>query len=174
MANPADGAGPAAAPGELRIGTGVDVHRLVPGRPLMLGGVEIDHLLGLEGHSDADVLAHAITDAVLGALGRRDIGFHYPPGEERWRGYPGVRFLEDMRDLLAASGWAIVNVDSVIVAERPKLGPHIPRMMERVAGALGVEPARVGIKAKTFEGLGLTGREEGIMAQAVVLLQKAR
>lgn len=174
MANPVDGAGPAAAPGELRIGTGVDVHRLVPGRPLWLGCIQIEHPLGLEGHSDADALAHAITDAILGALGQRDIGCHYLPGEAQWRGYPGIRFLEDMRDLLARWGWAIVNVDGVIVAERPKLAPHIPRMTVRVAEGLGVDHARVGIKAKTFEGLGFTGREEGIMAQTVVLLQKIR
>jgi len=157
----------------LRIGTGLDVHAFAPDRKLMLGGVEIDHPLGLAGHSDADVLVHAILDALLGAMGLRDIGYYYPPDQERWRAYSGRAFLQDMRQRLADEGWAIVNLDCVVVAQRPKLSPHIPRMIEAVAAGLGIAPTQVGIKATTTESLGFTGRGEGILAQAVVLLQRA-
>lgn len=156
----------------LRVGTGLDVHAFAPDRRLMLGGVEVDYPLGLAGHSDADVLVHALTDALLGAMGLRDIGFYYPPDQERWRGYSGQAFLEDMRRRLADEGWEIVNLDCVVVAQKPKLAPYIPRMIETVAAGLGIAPSQVGIKATTTEGLGFTGRGEGILAQAVVLLQK--
>lgn len=156
----------------IRIGTGLDIHALTPGRKLIIGGVEIDHPSGLAGHSDADVLAHAITDAILGALGKRDIGYYYPPGEARWKDYPGRQFLEDMRRLLVAEGWALVNLDSVIVAQEPRLSPYIPEMVSRIACYLGVEADQVGVKAKTAEELGFLGRREGILAQATVLLEK--
>lgn len=151
---------------------GIDVHPFATGRELWVGCVRIDHPKGLAGHSDADVLVHAVTDAVLGALGRRDIGFHYPPGDPAWEGYPGWRFLADMRRLMQEAGYELVNLDSVIVAERPRFSPHIPRMVELVAEHLGVDPGRVGIKATTSERMGFTGREEGVFAQAVVLLQR--
>jgi 2-C-methyl-D-erythritol 2,4-cyclodiphosphate synthase len=155
-----------------RIGTGLDVHAFAAGRKLMLGCVEIEHPRGLAGHSDADVLVHAATDAILGALGRRDIGFHYPPDGPRWLGYPGWKFMEDMRQLLAESGYELVNLDAVVVAEQPRLSPYIPDMIARLAGLLGVAPACLGIKAKTTEGLGFLGRQEGILAQVVVLLHR--
>lgn len=159
---------------EQRIGIGVDVHAFAQNRKLFLGCVEIDHPYGLEGHSDADVLVHAITDAILGAIGKRDIGFFYPPDNPEWKGYPGWRFLQDMKTLLGSEGWVLVNLDSVIVAQQPKLSPHIPRMIEAIAHHLGVEAARVGVKATTTEHLGFTGRQEGILAQAVVSVRKCR
>jgi len=158
--------------GMFRIGTGLDVHAFAQGRKLILGCVEIDHPRGLMGHSDADVLAHAATDAILGALGRRDIGFHYPPDDPAWKDCPGRRFLADMRRLLAEADWELVNLDAVVVAERPRLSPYIPEMIRRMSAALGVEPDQVSIKAKTSEELGFLGREEGILAQAVVLLHR--
>jgi len=155
-----------------RIGTGLDVHAFAPDRELMLGCVKVDHALGLAGHSDADVLVHAVTDAILGALGERDIGWFYPPDDPQWKGYPGARFLQDMRHLLAERGYELVNLDAVIVAERPRLAPYIPRMTEQIAAGLGVSPDRIGVKATTSEGLGFTGRAEGILANAVVLLKR--
>lgn len=152
---------------------GIDVHRFAPDRELWLGCVHIPHPLGLEGHSDADALVHALVDAILGALGRRDIGYFYPPGETAWKGYPGRRFLEDMRDLLRTEGWGVENIDAVILAEEPRLSPHIPGMIARVAGCLGIEEGRVGIKAGTTEGLGFPGRREGVWAQAVVLIRRS-
>ena len=173
MARPADapaGAGPLP---EMRVGLGTDVHAFAPGRPLWLGCVQGPHTLGLAGHSDADVLVHAVVDAILGALGLRDIGFHYPPGDPQWAGCPGSRFLGDMRRLLTEGGWALVNLDCVVMAERPKLSPHIPEMVSRMADCLGIAPGRVSVKATTAEGLGFTGREEGILAQAVALLTRS-
>ena len=155
-----------------RIGIGFDVHPLKAGRRFVLGCVEIDHPTGLDGHSDADVLAHAITDAILGAMGKRDIGTHYPPDEPRWKDRPGQAFLTDMRELMAREGWRVVNLDTVVIAERPRLAAHIPTMVWRVAEALGLESGQVGIKATTSERLGFTGREEGVAAQAVVLLTR--
>ncbi|MBP7866710.1 MAG: 2-C-methyl-D-erythritol 2,4-cyclodiphosphate synthase [Acidobacteria bacterium] len=152
---------------------GIDVHRFAPDRELWLGCVRIPHPLGLEGHSDADALVHALVDAILGALGRRDIGYFYPPGEAAWKGCPGHKFLEDMRDLLRTEGWAVENIDAVVLTEAPRLSPHIPGMIGRVAGCLGIEEGRVGIKAGTTEGLGFPGRREGVWAQAVVLLRRA-
>ncbi len=153
-----------------RIGNGYDIHRLVPDRPLILGGVTIPHSLGLLGHSDADVLTHAVMDALLGALGLGDIGHYFPPQDPQWAGADSVVLLTQVRQWVTERGWQVANVDTVVVAERPKLKPHIPAMQARLAAALGVTPAQVGVKATTNEGLGPVGREEGIAAYAVALL----
>jgi 2-C-methyl-D-erythritol 2,4-cyclodiphosphate synthase len=160
---------------QLRIGNGYDIHRLVSGRPLILGGVSLDHPegLGLDGHSDADVLVHALMDALLGALGLGDIGRHFPPEDERWRGADSLVLLARVMELVRERGWEVVNVDAVVVAERPKLRPHIEAMRASIAGPLGVAMDRVGVKATTNERLGPTGREEGIACHAVALLQRA-
>ena len=157
---------------EIRIGIGYDAHRLADGRRLVLGGVEIPHERGLAGHSDADVLAHAVADALLGALALGDIGRHFPPSDPRWKDADSLDLIRRVMDLPDLSGWRVVNIDSVIVAERPRLAPHVSAMRERLAGALGCAPERVSIKATTNEGMGPEGRQEGITARAVVLLQK--
>jgi 2-C-methyl-D-erythritol 2,4-cyclodiphosphate synthase len=154
----------------IRIGNGYDIHRLVAGRKLILGGVEIDHELGLLGHSDADVLTHAIMDAMLGALSLGDIGHYFPPSDPKWEGANSLLLLERVRELIKAQGWRIGNIDSVIVAERPKLKPHLKRMRDRLSQTLKIESDRIGIKATTNEKLGAEGREEGISSHAVVLL----
>lgn len=154
----------------IRIGNGYDIHRLVEGRPLILGGVEIPHNLGLLGHSDADVLTHAIMDAMLGALSLGDIGHYFPPSDPQWAGADSLVLLQQVNNLIRSQGWQIGNIDSTIVAERPKLKPHLKQMRDRLAGILAIEPERVGIKATTNEKLGPVGREEGICAYAVVLL----
>ncbi|MGI0484779.1 2-C-methyl-D-erythritol 2,4-cyclodiphosphate synthase [Pantanalinema rosaneae CENA516] len=156
----------------IRIGNGYDIHRLVPERPLILGGIKIDHSLGLLGHSDADVLTHAIMDAMLGALSLGDIGHYFPPTDPQWAGADSLKLLEQVDQLIQAQGWQIGNIDSVIVAERPKLKPHIAAMRDRLATVLKLQPDQVGIKATTNEKLDATGREEGIAAYAVVLLVK--
>jgi 2-C-methyl-D-erythritol 2,4-cyclodiphosphate synthase len=160
---------------QLRIGNGYDIHRLVPGRPLILGGIQLLHPdgLGLDGHSDADVLVHALMDALLGALGLGDIGRHFPPDDERWRGADSLELLERVMELVRERGWRVINVDTVVVAERPKLRPHIEAMRESIARHLEVETDQVGVKATTNEGLGPTGREEGIAAHAVALLGRS-
>jgi 2-C-methyl-D-erythritol 2,4-cyclodiphosphate synthase len=155
----------------IRIGNGYDIHRLVPERPLILGGVKIEHSLGLLGHSDADVLTHAIMDAMLGALSLGDIGHYFPPTDPQWEGADSLKLLEQVDRLIQAKGWQISNIDSVIVAERPKLKPHIPAMRDRLSTILKLQPDQVGIKATTNEKLDATGREEGIAAYAVVLLE---
>ncbi len=159
---------------EMRIGNGYDIHRLVPGRPLILGGVRLEHPegLGLDGHSDADVLVHAVMDALLGALSLGDIGRHFPPGDPRWKGADSLELLDRVNGLLAERGWRVGNVDAVVVAERPRLGPHIEAMRNAIAARLGVEPDRVGVKATTNERLGPAGREEGIACHAVALLER--
>ncbi|MEO1093891.1 MAG: 2-C-methyl-D-erythritol 2,4-cyclodiphosphate synthase [Cyanobacteria bacterium J06638_28] len=157
----------------IRIGNGYDIHRLVPGRPLILGGVRIEHELGLLGHSDADALTHAITDALLGALSLGDIGLYFPPSDPQWAGANSLKLLEQVYQMVCDRNWAIVNVDSVVVAERPKLKPHIAMMKETLAKALAIAPDQIGVKATTNEKLGPTGREEGIAAYAVVLLAEA-
>jgi len=157
-----------------RIGNGYDIHRLVPERALILGGVNIPHTLGLLGHSDADVLTHAVMDALLGALGLGDIGHYFPPDDPQWAGADSVILLTQVRRWVAEQGWQVANVDTVVVAERPKLKPHIPAMQARLAEALGVAPAQVGVKATTNERLGPVGREEGIAAHAVALLVPIR
>jgi 2-C-methyl-D-erythritol 2,4-cyclodiphosphate synthase len=160
---------------ELRVGTGYDMHRLVEGRPLILGGVRLRHPdgLGLHGHSDADVLIHALMDALLGALSLGDIGRYFPPGDPRWRGADSLELLDQVMGLLRRDSWSVVNVDAVVIAERPKLSPHIDVMRATIAERMQIVAERVGLKATTNEGLGPTGREEGIAAHAVVLLQQA-
>ncbi|AMW28837.1 MULTISPECIES: 2-C-methyl-D-erythritol 2,4-cyclodiphosphate synthase [Arthrospira] len=158
---------------DIRIGNGYDIHQLVENRPLILGGLKIEHHLGLLGHSDADVLTHAIMDAMLGALSLGDIGLYFPPTDERWAGADSLVLLEQVHGLIQQRGWQLCNIDSVIVAERPKLKPHIPTMRDRIANVLKLEPDQVSIKATTNEKLGPVGREEGIAAYAVTLLQRA-
>ena len=148
-------------------GIGYDVHPLVPGRKLVLGGVEIPHARGLDGHSDADALMHAICDAVLGALGEEDIGHFFPNTDPRWRGVPSKIFLEEAARQAARRGARIVNVDATLIAEAPKIYPYIGEMKQRIATALGVSEKQIGVKATTNERLGFLGREEGIAAMAV-------
>jgi 2-C-methyl-D-erythritol 2,4-cyclodiphosphate synthase len=157
----------------VRIGIGYDVHRLAPDRVLVLGGVTIPHPRGLDGHSDADVLAHAVMDAVLGAAGERDIGHHFPPGDPAYAGADSLRLLAAVVEKVRGGGWAVANVDAVVVAETPRLAGYVDAMRARLAGVLGVAPGQVGIKATTGEGLGPIGRGEGMAAQAVVLLRRA-
>jgi len=154
----------------LRIGNGYDMHRLVPDRPLILGGVHIPHTLGLLGHSDADVLTHAIMDAMLGALSLGDIGHYFPPSDQQWKGADSQVLLDQVYQLVQTRGWAIGNIDSVVIAEKPKLKPHISAMRQGLSQRLKVAVDQVGIKATTNEKLGPTGREEGISAYSVVLL----
>jgi 2-C-methyl-D-erythritol 2,4-cyclodiphosphate synthase len=157
---------------DLRIGQGYDIHRLVAGRPLILAGVPLQHPagLGLDGHSDADVLVHALMDALLGALSLGDIGQHFPPEDSRWQDADSLALLDHVMALVRDRGWQLINVDLVVVAERPKLRPHIARMQANLAARLAISPDRVGVKATTNEGLGPIGREEGIAAYAVALL----
>ena len=157
---------------DYRIGQGYDVHRLVPERKLILGGVEIPWEKGLLGHSDADVLLHAIMDALLGAAALGDIGQHFPDSDARYAGADSRKLLREVRNMLEQAGWEVVNIDATIVAQRPKLAGHIARMRENIAADLGLEEDRVSIKATTEEHLGFTGREEGISAQAVALLHR--
>ena len=157
----------------IRIGNGYDIHRLVTGRRLILGGVEIPHELGLLGHSDADVLTHAIMDAMLGALSLGDIGHYFPPTDEKWAGADSLVLLSQVNKLVLDKGWRVGNIDSVVVAERPKLKPHITKMRDRIASILELRPDQIGIKATTNEKLGPEGREEGIAAYAVALLVAA-
>ena len=156
----------------IRIGNGYDIHRLVTERPLILGGVNIPHEMGLLGHSDADVLTHAIMDALLGALSLGDIGHYFPPTDPQWAGANSLKLLEEVHHLVKSKGWTIGNIDSVIVAERPKLKPHLKSMRDSLAKVLGVNIDQVSIKATTNEKLGPTGREEGIAAYAVVLINQ--
>ena len=151
----------------IRVGIGYDVHALVEDRKVILGGVEIPHPCGLDGHSDADVLMHALCDAVLGAVGEGDIGQLFPNTDPRWRGAPSRLFLEEAARRVAARGGRIVNVDASLIAQAPKMAPHIPAMKTNIAAALGLTPDRVGVKATTNERLGFVGREEGIAAMAV-------
>lgn len=156
-----------------RIGQGFDVHRLEADEELWLGGVKIPHDMGLAGHSDADVALHAITDAVLGAVGEGDIGTHFPPSDPQWRGARSGRFLEHAVSLARAAGYAIANVDLTLICEAPKIGPHRPAMRAEVARLMGLAESAVSIKATTTERLGFTGRGEGIAAQAIVLVSRA-
>ncbi len=151
----------------IHVGIGYDVHPLVAGRPLILGGVQIPHNKGLDGHSDADVLMHAICDAVLGAIGEGDIGQFFPNTDPRWRGAPSKIFLEEAARQVGFHQAKIVNIDASLIAEQPKLMPHAQAMKMNIAHALGINPARVGIKATTNEHLGFIGRGEGIAAMAV-------
>ncbi len=158
----------------IRIGNGYDIHRLVKNRPLILGGIEIPHSLGLLGHSDADALTHAIMDAMLGALSLGDIGHYFPPSDPQWSGANSLTLLEQVHQIVQAQGWQIGNIDSTVVAERPKLKPHLKAMRDRLAQTLSINSAQISIKATTNEKLGPVGREEGICAYAVVLLLAER
>ncbi|HXZ48325.1 MAG TPA: 2-C-methyl-D-erythritol 2,4-cyclodiphosphate synthase [Usitatibacter sp.] len=155
----------------MRVGQGFDVHRLVAGRRLVIGGVEIAHDKGLAGHSDADVLLHAICDALLGAAALGDIGRHFPDTDPRYRGIDSRELLRHVAKLLADRGLRAAHIDATIIAEAPRMAPHIPRMVEHIAADTGVEPGRVNVKATTTEGLGFPGRGEGIAAQAVCLVE---
>ena len=154
-----------------RVGFGFDVHPLVPGRPLVLGGVTIESDLGLSGHSDADVLSHAIGEALLGALALGDLGRHFPDGDDRYRGISSLVLLRQVTELLAAQDARIVNVDATVLAEKPRLSTRLPEMAKRLADVLGLAVGRVSVKAKSPEGLGLIGRREGIAAMAVVSVE---
>ncbi len=156
----------------MRVGFGYDAHRLTPGRPLILGGVEIPHPAGLSGHSDADVLTHALGDALLGAVGAGDLGRHFPDTDPAYRGISSLILLERIMALVRARGYEPVNVDLTLVAERPRLAPHIPRMIDNLAPILGLAPDAVNIKATSTEKMGFAGREEGMAAYAVVLVEK--
>jgi 2-C-methyl-D-erythritol 2,4-cyclodiphosphate synthase len=156
----------------IRIGQGCDIHRLVAGRKLILGGVEIAHEFGLFGHSDADALLHAIIDALLGAAGMGDIGRLFPDTDAHFKDADSRVLLRDVRDRLIAAGWRIVNVDATINAQRPKMAPHIPRMVATIAEDLGIPVEQVNVKAKTAEKLGFVGREEGLSTEAVALIEK--
>ncbi len=156
----------------MRIGHGYDVHRLMPGRELILGGVRIEHSLGLLGHSDADVLLHAVADALLGAAALGDIGKHFPDTDPAYEGADSRVLLRAVADLIREAGYRVGNVDATVLAQRPKLAPHIGRMRENIAQDLGVDVGRISVKATTEERLGFTGREEGIAAHAVCLLEE--
>ena len=155
-----------------RIGNGYDVHRLVEGRKLILGGVDIPHNLGLDGHSDADAVVHALCDALLGACGAGDIGKHFPDTDDQWKGVSSLLLLQKVAEILKQRGYQVANADCTIVAQKPKLAPHIETMKANLANALNIETHRINIKATTTERLGFTGREEGIAAYAVALLQE--
>ena len=152
-------------------GIGYDVHCLVEGRALILGGVEIPHTHGLDGHSDADVLAHAIADAVLGAIGERDIGFHFPNTDQSIRGISSLEILRKVANLVREKGGRVINIDATLVAEAPKISPHVAAMRANLAAALGLEPKRVGVKATTNERMGFLGRGEGIAALVVASVE---
>ncbi len=154
----------------IRVGLGFDVHALVPGRPLKVGGIEIESPLGLLGHSDADVLLHAITDALLGAAGMGDIGRLFPDTDRRHKDADSLELLRIAAGRVSAAGWTVANIDAVVIAQRPRIAPYVARMQARIAPVLGVAPDAVGIKGKSTEHLGFTGRGEGIAAQAVALL----
>ncbi len=155
-----------------RIGNGYDVHRLVKGRKLILGGVEIPHALGLEGHSDADALLHAIADALLGAAGCGDIGKYFPNTDPKWKDVSSLVLLQHVGKLCQERGFEIANIDSVIAAERPKISPYIEQMRQNIASTLAIDPDQINVKATTTEKLGYIGREEGMAAYAVALLTK--
>ncbi len=156
----------------MRVGLGYDVHALVPGRPLTLGGIRIPYLLGLQGHSDADVLLHAISDALLGAIADRDIGKHFPDTDPQYKNIQSTLLLKKVAAKVREKGFHIVNIDSTIVAQKPKLSDFIPRMVSEIAGVLDMDAGRVNVKATTTEGLGFTGRGEGIAAYAVALVEE--
>ncbi len=155
----------------IRTGIGYDVHRLTAGRALILGGVEIPHPQGLDGHSDADVLCHAIADALLGAVGLPDIGHYFPPTDESIKGISSLEILRQIAVIIAAEGATINNIDSTLIAERPKILPHVAAMKAHLATALGLQPSQVGVKATTNERLGFPGREEGMCAMAVATVE---
>ena len=153
-----------------RVGMGYDVHKLVTGRKLILGGVEIQHDLGLLGHSDADVLLHAVMDALLGAAALGDIGKHFPDTDPAYKGISSIKLLVHVAELLRKQEYAVGNIDATVIAQKPKMAPHIPQMRKNMADALGIPESKINIKATTEEGLGFTGRGEGIASQAICLL----
>jgi 2-C-methyl-D-erythritol 2,4-cyclodiphosphate synthase len=157
---------------DVRVGIGVDAHAFAEGVPLVLGGVRIDHPRGLAGHSDGDVLAHALTDALLGAAGLEDIGALFPPAEERWHGANSLDLLARAYDQVRAAGWELVNADCILIGEEPRLAPHRDEMRVRLARALGADAGQVAVRATTTDGLGFPGRGEGLAAQAVALLRR--
>ena len=156
----------------MRIGHGYDVHKLVEGRDLIIGGVKIDHTLGLLGHSDADVLLHAVSDALLGAAGLGDIGKHFPDTDPQYKGADSLKLLEVVAQRVKEAGYRVSNIDVTMIAQRPKLRPHIPQMEANIAAAVGVDVSRINVKATTEEKLGFTGREEGMACHAVCLLEE--
>ena len=156
----------------MRVGLGYDVHKLVEGRKLIMGGVEIPHTHGLLGHSDADVLVHAIMDSMLGALALGDIGKHFPDNDEKYKGADSIKLLEFVNNLIEEKGYTIGNIDSTIIAQSPKMAPHIENMRNNIAKATNTDISRINVKATTEEGLGFTGAKEGIAAQSICLLLK--
>jgi len=156
-----------------RIGYGYDVHPLGQGRKLILGGIEVPHSKGLLGHSDSDVLVHAVCDALLGAIGEGDLGRHYPSSDQRYKGISSLKLLEDVVSKLKVKGYRIGNIDTVIVAQSPRLGPHLAAMQKKMAEAAGIEPELVNVKVKSGEGLDAVGKEEGMIAHAVCLIEPA-
>ena len=156
----------------MRIGHGYDVHKLVEGRDLILGGVKIDYHLGLLGHSDADVLLHAVSDALLGAAGLGDIGKHFPDTDPKYKGADSLKLLENVAEKVSAEGYRVSNIDVTMIAQKPKLLPHIPQMRQNIARAVGIEASRVNVKATTEEKLGFTGSGEGMSCHAVCLLEE--
>lgn len=155
----------------MRVGIGYDIHPLAAGRKLMLGGVEVPHAKGLAGHSDADVLTHAVCDALLGAMGEGDLGTHFPSSDPRYRGIASLTLLSEVVSMMTRKNCRLVNLDAVINAQAPRLGPHLPAMKDALAKTMGVEPARINLKAKSGEGQGEVGREEAMTAQAVCLIE---
>lgn len=158
---------------KIKVGFGFDVHQLKEGHPFVLGGVNLEHHSGAYGHSDADVLLHAICDALLGAANLRDIGYHFSNKDERWRGISSLILLQEVVRLLAEKGWSIGNIDAMVCLEAPKINPHIPAMKIHIAKAAGIDEEDISIKATTNERLGFIGREEGVVAYAVCLIEKA-
>lgn len=156
----------------MRVGMGYDVHRLVPDRPLILGGVKIDYELGLLGHSDADCLLHAIMDALLGAAAMGDIGKHFPDTDEKYKGADSAVLMKEVGRMLAEAGFRVGNIDATIIAQKPKMAPHIESMRKRIAEVLGIDISRINVKATTEEGLGFTGEGLGISCQAIALLEE--
>ncbi len=156
----------------MRIGQSTDIHQLVEGRKLILGGVEIEHTKGLLGHSDADALLHAVSEAILGALALGDLGHHFPDTDERWLGFSSLVILEKVYEMMVERGYHIGNVDSLVLIERPKMAPHIEKMRENIAHALHTDVGNISVKATRGEKMGFVGREEGVLAQAVVLLEE--
>lgn len=155
---------------KMRVGMGYDVHKLVEGRDLILGGVKIPHTLGLLGHSDADVLLHAIMDALLGAAALGDIGKHFPDTDPQYKGISSIKLLEHVRDLISEKGYMVENIDATIIAQKPKMRPYIEQMEQNIADALGIDVSQINVKATTEEGLGFTGTEEGVSSQAICTL----
>ncbi len=155
----------------MRVGIGYDIHPLVPGRKLILGGIEIPHAKGLDGHSDADVLTHAVCDALLGAMGEGDLGTHFPASDPRYKDIASLKLLDAVASMMARKRFRLVNVDAVINAQAPRLGPHLNAMKDSLAKTMGVAPARINLKVKSGEGQGAVGREEAMTAQAMCLIE---